>query len=50
MAITTDTVMADTVPTVLEKARFTEQFMAEMSGLVWRIAKKLHDGKNVNLP
>jgi len=42
--------MADTVPTVLESARFTEQFIAEMSGLVWRITKGLHDGKNVNLP
>ena len=50
MAITTDSVMADTVPTVLEKARFTEQFVAEMSGLVWRIRKELHDGKNVNIP
>ena len=50
MAITTDSVMADTVPTVLEKARFTEQFVAEMSGLVWRIRKELHDGKNVNVP
>ncbi len=50
MAITTDAVMADTVPTVLESARFTEQFMAEMSALVWNIRKQLHDGKNVNLP
>lgn len=50
MAITTDSVMADTVPTVLENARFTEQFIAEMSALVWNIRKKLHDGKNVNVP
>jgi len=50
MAITTDSVMADTVPTVLENARFTEQFSAIMSGLVWKIRKKLHDGKNVNVP
>jgi len=50
MAITTTTVMADTVPTILEKARFTEQFIAEMSRLVWKITKKLHDGKNVNIP
>jgi hypothetical protein len=50
MAITTDSVMADTVPTVLEAARDTEQFMAIMSGLVWNIQKQLHDGKNVNVP
>lgn len=50
MAVTTDTVMADTVPTILESARFTEMFTAEMSKLVWRIRKELHDGKNVNIP
>ncbi len=50
MAITTDSVMADTVPTILESARFTEQFIAEMSKLVWNIRKQLHDGKNVNVP
>lgn len=50
MAITTDSVMADTVPTILENARFTEQFIAEMSALVWNIRKQLHDGKNVNVP
>lgn len=50
MAITTTSVMADTVPTVLENARFTSEFVAEMSALVWNIRKKLHDGKNVNIP
>ena len=50
MAITTDTVLADTVPTVLSSAKFTEQFTAEMSKLVWRIRKQLHEGKNVNIP
>ena len=50
MAITTDAVLADTIPTVLESARFTEQFTSVMSGLVWRIQKELHDGKNVNIP
>ena len=50
MAVTTDAVLADTIPTVLESARFTEQFSAVMSGLVWRIQKQLHDGKNVNVP
>ena len=50
MAITTDSVMADTVPTVLEAARYTAEFIAEMSKLVWNIRKELHDGKNVNVP
>lgn len=50
MAITTDTVLADTVPTVLEKARFTAQFKAIMASLCWNIQKPLHDGKNVNVP
>jgi hypothetical protein len=50
MAVTTNQVMADTVPTVLENARFTEQFIAEMSALVWNIKKKLHDGKTINVP
>ena len=50
MAVTTDTVMNDTVPTVLSRARFTEQFIAEMSALVWKIRKELHDGKTVNIP
>jgi len=50
MAITTDTVLADTVPTVLEKARFTAQFKAIMASLCWNIKKELHDGKNVNVP
>lgn len=50
MSITTDSVMNDTVPTVIEKARYTEQFIAEMSGLVGRYTKQLHDGKTFNLP
>ena len=50
MAITTDQVLADTVPTVLEKARFTAQFKAVMASLCWNIKKALHDGKNVNVP
>ena len=50
MAITTDSVLADTVPTVLESARFTAEFLADMSKLVWNIRKELHDGKNVNIP
>ena len=50
MAITTDQVLADTVPTVLEKARFTAQFKAIMASLCWNIRKQLHDGKNINVP
>lgn len=50
MAITTDTVLADTVPTVLEKARLTQQFKAIMASLCWNIRKELHDGKDVNVP
>ena len=50
MAITTTTVLADTVPTVLEKARFTSQFKAIMAGLCWNIKKELHDGSTVNIP
>lgn len=50
MAITTTTVMADTVPTVLEEARFTQQFRAVMAGLCWNIKKELHDGSTINVP
>lgn len=50
MAITTDTVLADTVPTVLEKARFTQRFRAIMASLCWNIKKELHDGKTINVP
>ncbi len=50
MPITTDQVLSDTVPTILERARFTSQFKAIMASLSWKITKQLHDGKNVNLP
>lgn len=50
MAITTTTVLADTVPTILEKARFTQRFVAVMASLVWNIKKQLHDGSTVNIP
>lgn len=50
MAITTTTVLADTVPTVLEKARFTQRFKAIMASLCWNIRKQLHDGKTINVP
>ncbi len=50
MAITTTTVLADTVPTILEKARFTQQFKAIMASLCWNIKKELHDGSTINVP
>lgn len=50
MAITTNQVLADTVPTILEKARFTARFKAIMASLCWNIRKELHDGKDINVP
>lgn len=50
MAITITTVMADTVPTVLESARFTQRFKAEMASMCWNIKKQLHDGSTINVP
>ncbi len=50
MAITTTSVISDTVPTVIEKARLTEQFASVMPVLCWRIAKEKHNGKTVNVP
>lgn len=42
--------LADTIPTIIEEARFTEQYKEVISKLCWRITKPLHDGKTVNLP
>ena len=50
MAITTTSVMADTVPTVLEKARYIQRFRAVMASLCWNIRKALHDGSTINVP
>ncbi len=50
MALTTTSIIADTIPTVIEKARLTEQFRAVMPSLCWRIAKKKHNGKTVTVP
>lgn len=50
MAITTTTVIADTVPTVIEKARLTEQFASVMPKLCWNIRKQKHNGSTVNVP
>jgi nucleoid DNA-binding protein len=50
MPTTTTGVLADTIPTVIEEARFTEQYKEVLSKLCWRITKDLHDGSTVNLP
>ena len=50
MAITTTSVLGDTLPTIISEARFTEQFKAILRGLCWVIQKKLHSGTTVNLP
>jgi len=51
LAITkTSTALANTLPTILESARFTQEAQAVMSGLVWNIRKKLHEGTTVNIP
>jgi nucleoid DNA-binding protein len=50
MATTDTSVLNDTIPTIIEEARFTEQFKEVLSKLVWRITKKIHDGSTVNLP
>ena len=50
MPTTTTSVLADTIPTVIEEARFTEQYKEVLSKLCWRINKPLHDGSTINLP
>ena len=50
MATTNTSVLADTIPIIIEEARFTEQFKEVISKLCWRITKKIHDGSTVNLP
>jgi len=50
MAITNNSILADTIPTVIEEARYTEQFKEVLSKLVWRITKAKGDGATVNLP
>ena len=42
--------LGDTIPTIIEEARFTEQFKEVISNLSWRINKKIHQGTTVNLP
>ena len=50
MAITKSSTLANTLPTILEEARFTEEHGDPMPALSWRIKKKLHDGSTVNIP
>ncbi|MAH50463.1 hypothetical protein CMI37_31870 [Candidatus Pacearchaeota archaeon] len=50
MPITTTAELGDTIPTVIEEARFTSQFLAIMAGLSWKITKQKGDGKKVNVP
>ena len=50
MAINTTGVLGDTIPTIIEEARFTEQFKEVISSLAWRINKDLHSGTTVNIP
>jgi len=47
---TTTSVIADTIPTIIEEARFTQMFKAVMASLVWNIPKELHKGSTVNVP
>ncbi len=48
--ITLTSVLADTIPTIIEAARLTEQFRAIMPSLSWKIQKKRHNGSTVNVP
>jgi hypothetical protein len=50
MTITKTSTLTDTIPTIIEKARMTEQFKSVMAPLCWNIPKKLHDGSTVNVP
>ena len=42
MAVNTTSVLGDTIPTIIEEARFTEQFKEVISNLSWRISKEIH--------
>ena len=42
--------LGDTIPTIIEEARFTEQFKEVISNLSWRITKEIHNGSTVNIP
>ena len=48
MAITKVSELGDTIPTIIEEARFTEQFTAIMRGLCWNLKKP--KGSTINVP
>jgi len=48
MAITKIAELGDTIPTIIEEAKFTEQFTAIMRGLCWTIKKS--KGSTINVP
>ena len=50
MSYTTTVDLTDTIPTILEEARFTERFDNPMAALCWKIPKQLHKGSNINVP
>ncbi len=50
MAITTTSVLGDTIPTIIAKARFTEQFKPVIGKLAWRVNKPEHTGTTYNVP
>jgi len=50
MSITLSSTLGETLPTIIEEARHTEQFATPMPSLVWNIKKKLHEGSTVNIP
>ncbi len=50
VGITTTSTLGDTLPTIIEEARFTEAYKEVISKLVWRINKPLHSGLTTNLP
>ena len=50
MAITKATTLANTLPTILEEARYTHEHAHPMAALSWQIKKKMHDGSTINVP
>ena len=50
MAITKSSTLANTLPTILEEARFTNEHADVMPALSWKIQKKLHDGSTITIP
>jgi hypothetical protein len=50
MATTATSSLGDTIPTIIEEARFTEQYKEVLSNLCWRITKGVKRGSTVNLP